>query len=253
MSGPRIIGHRGTGISGKNSENVENSIEGFRSALLAGADGVELDVQLSADGEAVVHHDSKLGRVTQVDDIDGKRSISQLRSDELSDVKLLGDEGAVIPTLPQVLHDIHDELDGRELWVELKSQRNYVEGKKLVERVVEVLSADRIWPRTWLLSFDQEMLKTASELASDAKLLLIAMLRVRRSIQIATVNRFEGVGIYHRFAAGPLIRMARRGELTIATGILDTEKQIRRFLGQDVDLIFTDLPELACSLRQALK
>ncbi len=253
MSGPLVIGHRGTGIYSESSANAENSIEGFRTALRAGADGVELDVQLSLDGEAVVFHDSKLGRVTQVVDVGGKRSVSQLKSDELSEVKLLGDEGAVIPTLSQVLYEIRDELDGRELWVELKSQRNYEEGKKLVERVVEVLSADRIWPRTWLLSFDQRMLKVASELASDTKLLLIAMLRVRRSIQIATVNRFKGVGIYHRFAAGPLLRMARRDELTIATGILDSEKQIRRFIGQDVDYIVTDLPELACSLRQALE
>ncbi len=252
MSEPSVIGHRGMGIYNAGSEHTENSIEGFRSALRAGADGVELDVQLSADGEAVVYHDSRLGRVTQVEDFGGKRSISQLRSDELSEVGLLGDKGGAIPTLPQVLHEIRKELDGRELWVELKSQRNYEEGNKLVERVIQILSADRIWPRTWLLSFDQRMLEVASELASDAKLLLIAMLRVRRSIQIATMNRFEGVGIYHRFAAAPILRKARRDQLTIATGILGTEKQIRRFLGQNVDYIFTDLPELACSLRQAL-
>ena len=38
----------------------ENSLEAFTAALRFGADGVELDVRLSADGELVVHHDAEV-------------------------------------------------------------------------------------------------------------------------------------------------------------------------------------------------
>jgi glycerophosphoryl diester phosphodiesterase len=53
--GPRVLAHRG----GRGPWN-ENSLEAFTGALRAGADGVELDVRRSADGELVVHHDAEI-------------------------------------------------------------------------------------------------------------------------------------------------------------------------------------------------
>src|SRR5438067_7517305 len=38
----------------------ENTLAAFRDALARGGDGIELDVQLTRDGVAVVHHDDRL-------------------------------------------------------------------------------------------------------------------------------------------------------------------------------------------------
>lgn len=54
----RVIGHRGA-----RTLAVENSLLALRAAVDAGADGVEIDVQLSADGEPVVFHDDDLLRL----------------------------------------------------------------------------------------------------------------------------------------------------------------------------------------------
>ena len=56
---PLVLGHRGAC-----AEAPENTMRSFRLALEQGADGVELDVQLSADGVAVVIHDDTLDRTT---------------------------------------------------------------------------------------------------------------------------------------------------------------------------------------------
>ena len=56
---PLILGHRGMP-----GDALENRMEGFRAALEAGADGVEFDVQLAADGVPVVIHDASLERTT---------------------------------------------------------------------------------------------------------------------------------------------------------------------------------------------
>jgi len=54
-----VIGHRGAaGLA------PENTIEGFRAGLEAGAEALELDVHLTADGVAVVIHDPTLERTT---------------------------------------------------------------------------------------------------------------------------------------------------------------------------------------------
>ncbi len=48
----QIVAHRGDTTS-----SPENSIQAFQDAILAGADGIELDVQLTKDQVPVVHHD----------------------------------------------------------------------------------------------------------------------------------------------------------------------------------------------------
>ncbi len=50
-----IFAHRGA-----SRDHPENTLAAFRGAVTAGADGVELDVRRSADGQAVVHHDAYL-------------------------------------------------------------------------------------------------------------------------------------------------------------------------------------------------
>lgn len=50
-----VLGHRGG-----RGPHRENTLEAFADALAGGADGVELDVRLSADGVPVVHHDALL-------------------------------------------------------------------------------------------------------------------------------------------------------------------------------------------------
>ena len=56
---PLLLGHRGA-----MARAPENTLGAFRAALDDGADGVELDTQLSADGVAIVLHDDTLDRTT---------------------------------------------------------------------------------------------------------------------------------------------------------------------------------------------
>src|SRR3954471_5303264 len=56
---PQVFAHRGGCALGP-----ENTIAAFDLGVAAGADGLELDVHLSADGVIVVHHDETLDRTT---------------------------------------------------------------------------------------------------------------------------------------------------------------------------------------------
>ncbi len=88
----------------------ENSLEAFELACRAGY-GIELDIQLSKDGEVMVFHDGTLNRMTGVD-----KDLCELTAAELSELRLAGTEYK-IPTLREVLALV----DGRvPLLVELK-------------------------------------------------------------------------------------------------------------------------------------
>lgn len=97
-------GRHGAGI-------VENSRAAFRAAIEAGH-GIELDVQGSGDGEAIVFHDYELGRLT-----DSQGRLAERTTVQLAAIPLRG-EGEGLPTLTEVLALV----DGRApLLIEVKS------------------------------------------------------------------------------------------------------------------------------------
>ena len=89
---PLIIAHRGL-----TSAAPENTVAAFRAAVDAGADGVELDVRLSRDGEVVVLHDPGLERTTTGAGPAARRSLAELKQFEVR-----GLAGERIPTLGEV-------------------------------------------------------------------------------------------------------------------------------------------------------
>jgi len=135
------IAHRGLWRSGG---APENSLAAFEAACGAGY-GVELDVRLSADGEAMVFHDNTLERLTASAGL-----VEEQTADELQALRLLG-SGETIPTLDEVLALI----DGRApLLVELKTPAGQ-EG--LLERRVADLLGPYAGPAA-VLSFNAEAL-----------------------------------------------------------------------------------------------
>jgi glycerophosphoryl diester phosphodiesterase len=105
----------------------ENSLAAFEAACGAGY-GIELDVQLSSDGEVMVFHDAHLARMTGV-----AAKLKERTAAELSALRLKSG-GEAIPTLQQVL----DRVDGRALiLVEIKSRPG--EESVLDQKVAEVI------------------------------------------------------------------------------------------------------------------
>lgn len=102
--------HRG--LHDLNSGRPENSPAAFRAAVDHGY-GIELDVQLSADGAAMVFHDYALDRLT-----DTQGALRLRPADELANITLKGGEDT-IPTLAEVLTLIAGRVP---VLVEIKDQ-----------------------------------------------------------------------------------------------------------------------------------
>ena len=91
----------------------ENSRAAIRAAMDAGY-GIEIDLQLSADGQAMVFHDYALDRLT-----DETGAVRQRSAAELSAIALKGGDGEGIPTLTEVLALVAGRVP---LLIELKDQ-----------------------------------------------------------------------------------------------------------------------------------
>lgn len=95
---PWILGHRGA-----SRHAPENTLEALSLAGGRGADGVEYDVQLSADGHPVVFHDTELERTTGASGRIMDRSLADL---ERLSAGIHGDRPCRIPRLERVLERV---------------------------------------------------------------------------------------------------------------------------------------------------
>jgi glycerophosphoryl diester phosphodiesterase len=101
MRRPSVIAHRGA-----SGYEYENSRAAFRRAVMLDADGVELDVHATRDGDIVVHHDPEIPGVGPIAEL----SLAEARRARIRN-------GETLPLLTEVL-----ELVGeRDVWVEIKS------------------------------------------------------------------------------------------------------------------------------------
>ena len=148
-----VIGHRGA-----SADFPENTHAAFEAALAAGADGIELDLQLSRDGVPVVFHDATLVAVGR-----GDARVRDLTRDELRAVDV-GDSrigSASMPTLDEVL----DRFAARTtLLLAIKArppERRRGDHLRLAEIVTDRLAAIGALDRAYVLSFDSSCLARA--------------------------------------------------------------------------------------------
>ena len=132
-------------------ELPENSLGAFRAAAEAGF-AIELDIQLSADGEVMVFHDYTLDRVCR-----RKGKLCELSAAELGNIPLNGIENEHIPTLAEVLAAV----DGRvPLLIELKGENG---DTSLVPAALKVLEG---YEGAWCMeSFNPLLLRAVKKQA----------------------------------------------------------------------------------------
>ena len=125
----RPIAHRGLHDAGRGI--IENTAGAARAAIAADY-GIEVDVQLSRDGEAMVHHDDVLGRLTE-----GEGRLDQLTAAELKRVAFRGSSEHMM-TLGELCDLVSERVT---MLVELKSR--FDGDARLPGRVAAVLAGYR--------------------------------------------------------------------------------------------------------------
>jgi glycerophosphoryl diester phosphodiesterase len=189
MAGPdwliaRPIAHRG--LHDASASIIENTRSAVEAAVAAGY-AIEVDLRVTADGDAVVHHDEVLGRLT-----DGRGRIDALTAAELRRVPFRATADRIL-----TIGDLCDLVSGRAtLVLELKSR--FDGDRRLVSRVGEVL-ATYVGPAA-AMSFDPWQVGMLRVLAPALPRGLVAERRHRGSERDRT-GRNLGLTYLRRAAA----------------------------------------------------
>jgi glycerophosphoryl diester phosphodiesterase len=92
---PLVLGHRGY-----RARHPENTLRAFRAALAAGADGVECDIQKTADGRYAVIHDPTVDRVTGTLGRVDRMSFAELRALDAGSAERIPELRELLALLP---------------------------------------------------------------------------------------------------------------------------------------------------------
>lgn len=216
----------------------ENTLEAFELAVAQGADGVELDVQLSRDGELVVIHDETIDRVS-----DGSGWVKDLSLKELKSFRVnrtyLGYEKARIPTLAEV----YDLLKKTNLTinVELKTGLFFYEG--IEEKVLELAAKKGMERKVLYSSFNHHSVLRIKKMYEEAKtgfLIMDGALELPEYVKKWGVDALHPAA-YHLQYPNLISRCKSMGIAVHVWNVRDAD--IQKCAEMKVDAVITNYPD----------
>lgn len=222
---PLIIAHRGA-----SAEAPENTISAFALAAEQGADGVELDVQLSADGVPFVIHDKDVARTTN-----GQGQVSRLTREQLG--ALDAGDGRSVPTLDQVF-----ELFGPSLLYNVELKTGLLADKNLAAAVAERIEGHQLEERVLVSSFSLSAVRQARRLLSPRT--PVALIRMDKWMRLGhSFVASKADHPHYSLVDEQFMTWANQNGLMVNVWTVDDPAEAQRLTRLGVQGIITNKPE----------
>ena len=223
----QIWAHRGASAAAP-----ENTLAAFDLAVRKGAQGVELDVQRSADGVVVVIHDETVDRTTR-----GSGRVVGLTATEL--------QAWGVPTLAEVL----DLLAPTDLRVNVERKNGIDPYPGLEEDVEAVVTGSRLATdapeRVLYSSFNHRSLARLAELGTKVPL---GVLHVEAMVRPWVYAASFGARALHPMALTVLpeeVARCHEAGIAVHAWTVDDPAAVRALAAAGVDAVITNVPDLA--------
>ncbi len=248
----------------------ENSPAAFRNAIALRCDGAELDVQLSADGVAVVYHDARInpGYTRQGGAwLEGARikdlPLAQLRGFDIGRPRpgsayaaqhptVQAVDGEKIPTLEEVIALVRPVADFR-LLVELKcdTSEDSADPVVLADAALAVVGKADFLSRVIFVGFDWRALMRVHQVQPKAEIWCTSNSDIEGTAPLFNIIRgLGGKGWFpdHSQLTESAAALARSYDLKLAAWTVNEPDEMRRLKALGVDSICTDRPDLLQAL-----
>lgn len=226
------IAHRGA-----SAHAPENTLPAFEAALEAGADALELDVHMAADGALAVIHDSTLQRTSNGRGLVRAQTLPELKRLDAGAWFGPAFAGATVPTLAEVVALARGRA---RLFVEIKGGSDFYPG--IESAVVRCLKEGGALRDAVLMSFDHSALLAVRDVAPEAETAALLEGRPADPPGVAAAARAGALALGYRLVT------ARERALTAAAGLrlyawtVDEETEMRRLAELGLDGIITNHP-----------
>ncbi len=228
------IAHRG--FSG---QFPENTLLAFQEALDLGVDAIELDVQLSKDGEIMIFHDEDLSRITTCKGLLKDFTFAELR--ELDAAGMYADifGTQVIPTLSEYL----DLTANKDILTFLELKNGMISYPLLEEKVASCLKQFNRQQGTILFSANHPSVKYFGSLAADVQLLFPFDNWIFGYGSYCHTHGITACMPYYRALTAEVVAEIKSFNVSIYPWTVDEPYDFQTLLSLGVDGILTNRPD----------
>ncbi|MBM6617352.1 glycerophosphodiester phosphodiesterase [Bacillus suaedaesalsae] len=234
-----IFGHRGAA-----GTHPENTMISFMEAERVLADGIELDVQLTRDGEIVVIHDETLERTTTGTGFVKDHTLKEIRSLDAS--YKFPDYGVCkVPSLDEVFNwALSNYLI---INVELKNSVFPYDG--LEEKVIQLVRTYHYEKRVIISSFNHKSLVKCLKLAPEIEVGVLFHEKKKNPWEYARKLGANSIHPNYRVVSNSTIIKSQENGIAVRPYTVNKSKEMERLFSINCAAIITDYPEKAVALR----
>lgn len=227
----KVMAHRGA-----STEAPENTMAAFQKAIDDMADYIELDVQLTNNGEVIVMHDSNAYRTTGVDANIVNMTYKEVKT--LDAGSWFSDEyvGENVPSLKEVLELTQGKI---KLNIELKPADN---GTALAKNTVRIIEKYNMVNDCVITSFSESALKAVKTYNQEIKVGYILSAAYGDFYDMKNVDFFS---VNAAFLSKRTIDAIHNSGKRVYAWTVNNKESIKNLTNKGVDVIITDNPVLA--------
>ncbi|MDR0335796.1 MAG: hypothetical protein LBI18_01760 [Planctomycetaceae bacterium] len=236
-----------TAHRGNSSEYPENTLAAFESAILLGADWVELDILRTKDGYIVINHDKTTKNVSGVDLNIADSTLEELRKLDMafSFRKSKGLTETNCPPQPILLLE-----DAIRLILKHKKAKVSIQPKnQCVDEAIKIIR--KLDAVSWVGFNDGNLqyMMRVKELESAIPVFWDRGNFNPNDIEIAKKYGFETLVIHLDHLSPEQIKLVKASGLKIGVWTVNHPALLKKFLLWEVDRIYTDFPRLLIALK----
>lgn len=237
----KIFAHRGA-----SAYAPENTLEAFALADKQGADGIELDVHLTRDGEIVVTHDERIDRVSNGSGFVKDMTLRELKRFSFHN-HMESYVGAAIPTLREVLELVKPTR--MAINIELKTGIYWY--PQIEEKTAALVQEMGMQDRVIYSSFNHHSIARIKELDAVSETAWLFSDVILNVEEYAKKSGVEGLhpAVYHMYMSDFMKRWNESGE-KVRVWTVNNEKDMRLFIQNDLEAVITNYPDVALRVRR---
>lgn len=237
----KIFAHRGA-----SGQFPENTMLAFEKGIEAGADGIELDVQLTKDGRIVVIHDERLDRTTSL-----KGFVKDTAYDVIKTANAAANHNQTYSDIKvPLLEDVLSWAEKKNFLINIELKNSVIRYEGLEEKVLEAVKRFNIEERIILSTFNHESLALCARLAPHIERAALTSDVLYQADRYITSIPASG---YHPKLNSPgasdeVLKKMRNSSIEVRPYTVNRPEDMKRLFEAGADGIFTDFPAKALAL-----
>lgn len=234
----KVFAHRGF-----SSKYPDNTMPAFNASVDLGVDGIEIDIQFTANNKIVISHDERLDDTTGV-----KGFIFSSTYDELLKLNFANSHPDFPHTKIPLLSELFDILKSTNILLNIELKNSVIPYDGLEKAVINMAKRYNMTDRIILSSFNHNSMVKAKEICSDVQTALLYTGVLHDAIGYTKKCKADAIHPLFWTVKEDLLMDCMKNNIIVRPWTVDIPEYMEKMIAAGVDSIITNYPDIALGL-----